>query len=182
MGLFGTGDAFSAGAIAQPTGITLSSGQWAKATSHTAWGVFSNQTYVLHLGLAAWRDSQADEHRFTDLHARSCAFQGHPGLPIAGRGTYKTDDGSLAILPLPSYSDVSYVSTNELAVIVHDMVRLYYYTGEPDNGSPLVAMPNRNPSLEQAENIFRRLLAWAAGLPLACVRGDQNSPETMCMQ
>ncbi|VBB73855.1 Putative protein of unknown function [Podospora comata] len=162
MGLFGTGDAFSAGAIAQPTGITLSSGQWAKATSHTAWGVFSNQT-------------------FTDLHARSCAFQGHPGLPIAGRGTYKTDDGSLAILPLPSYSDISYVSTNELAVIVHDMVRLYYYTGEPDDGSPLAAMPNRNPSLEQAENIFRRLLAWAAGLPLACVRGDQNSPETMCM-
>ncbi|KAK0669260.1 hypothetical protein QBC41DRAFT_224268 [Cercophora samala] len=162
MGLFGTGDAFPAGSIAEPIGIPHSSSQWTKATSHTAWGVFSNQT-------------------FTDLHSRSCAFQGHPRLPIAGRDPYKLDDGSFSMLPRPSYTDVSYVPTNELAIIVHDMVQLYYYTGEPDDSSPLAALPARNSSLEQAEHIFQRLLLWASGLPLACVRGDQNSPETMFM-
>ncbi|KAK0707200.1 hypothetical protein B0T21DRAFT_387664 [Apiosordaria backusii] len=163
MGLFGAGEPFPGSMFAEPTGLGLNSCQWIRATSHTAWGVFLNQT-------------------FTDLHSRSCAFQGPPGLPILGRDAYKSDDGLVSIIPRPSYTDVSFVSECELAMIVHDMVQLYYYTGEPDDGTPLSGISaGRNPSLEQAESLFQRLLLWAVGLPLACVRGDQNSSGTMFM-
>lgn len=85
---------------------------------------------------------------------------------------YKMDDGSLEIFFFFSYLDVSYVFMNELVVIVYDMVWLYYYIGELDDGFLLVLMLNWNLSFEKVENIFWWLFVWVVGLLFVCVRGD----------
>ncbi|KAK4185949.1 hypothetical protein QBC35DRAFT_287017 [Podospora australis] len=132
---------------------------WNRASSHTAWGVFTHNTY-------------------TDLHACSCVLDQPPLLPLAGRDSCIGGDGVLVLIPRPSRTDACYIYECELAVIVHGINKVYHGSARGLDYPDSLGLA---PTLEQAEQFYRQLLLWSAKLPLGCVRGSQNSPEAVIM-
>ncbi|KAK3996253.1 hypothetical protein QBC44DRAFT_232493 [Cladorrhinum sp. PSN332] len=125
-----------------------------RARSHAAWGLFAYRTAF-------------------DLHSGSCSFDGQPLLPLPGRDAYIGPDGLPISLSHPSFADCSFVPDRELAVLLQEVTRRMY------GGDDFGPYRQQSFSLEHAEFLFRRFLAWANSLPLDCARGDRNSPATL---
>jgi hypothetical protein len=163
------------GILYDPTDISFEdnplherSDKWRKAASYTAWGVFNWAWQVTTLTRKsiyadAWSISVYCLHYqlvLTDIEKP-------PILPTPG----SVDDGK------PTLLDVEVLEARcQMSVIMID-VMWWYYDGLV-TPSPL----RRGASLEFAEEVYRRLLDWAASVPTRLSRSDESSHAIILMQ
>ncbi|KAK3933992.1 hypothetical protein QBC46DRAFT_325783 [Diplogelasinospora grovesii] len=133
--------------------------EWIRATTHTAWGVFSWVT-------------------FRSLHFHRGQIESPPCLPRPGdrrswdgihwsvgseKGIQSDKNQYHSLLP---FMGGAFTEMCGLWVIAHEIIWAYY------DGSDFVAPTNRA-HIEHAQELYLKLLHWADNLPIGLVRGDQ---------
>ncbi|KAI1467078.1 uncharacterized protein F4812DRAFT_48310 [Daldinia caldariorum] len=131
---------------------------WLRAACHTSWGIFS---------CACIRS----------LHLHRAEIEAPPLLPMPGE--YFDTHGYTSYTYLPQKTHVptrvgeSFKAICKFNVIVHDIIWAYFGTSD--------TVPAARATIEFAEQIYRRILEWAASLPLELTRGRRNRHSTLML-